>query len=75
MLNNKNDNNIIIISTRQSKGRLYPPFFRTFCFSLKLTGTLNLTQNCTLPLVKNGKIRITSCLIGNLNILGYMNML
>ena len=32
---------------------------------------LNLDQNCTLPLVKNGKIGNTSCLIGNLNILGY----
>ena len=32
-------------------------------------------QNCTLPQVKNGKIGNTICLIGNLNILGYMNML
>ena len=32
-------------------------------------------QNCTLPLVKNGKIGNTNCLIGNLIILGYMNML
>ena len=32
-------------------------------------------QNCTLPLVKSGKIGNTSCLIGSLNILGYMNML
>jgi len=32
-------------------------------------------QKCTLPLVKNGKIGNTSCLIGKLNILGYMNML
>ena len=31
-------------------------------------------QNCTLPLVKNGKIG-NSGWIGNLNILGYMNML
>ena len=31
-------------------------------------------QNCTLPLVKNGKIGNTSCLIGNLNILGYMHI-
>jgi len=31
-------------------------------------------QNCTLPLVKNGKIGNTSCLIGNLNILGHMHI-
>ena len=35
------------IKTRQSKGRLYPRrcYFRTFCFSLNLTGTLNLTKS------------------------------
>ena len=32
-------------------------------------------QNCTLPLVKNGKIGNTSCLIDNLNILGNINIL
>jgi len=31
-------------------------------------------QNCTLPLVKNGKIGNTNCLIGNRNILGYMHV-
>ena len=31
-------------------------------------------QKCTLPLVKNGKIGNTSCLLGNLNILGYMHI-
>ena len=32
-------------------------------------------QNCTLSLVKNGKIGNTSCLIDNLNILGNINIL
>ena len=32
-------------------------------------------QNCTLPLHKNGKIGNTSCLTGNVSILGYMNLL
>ena len=50
-------------------------FLRTFCFSLNLTGMLNLTKIVHLPLVKNGKIGNPSCLIGNLNILEYMNML
>ena len=36
--------------------------FRTFCFSLNLTGTLNLTKKCTLPLVKIEKMGNTSCL-------------
>ena len=31
-------------------------------------------QKCQLPLVKNGKIGNTCCLIGNLNILGYMHI-
>ena len=31
-------------------------------------------QNCTLTLIKNGKIGNTSCLIGNQNILGYMHI-
>ena len=67
------------LTTRQFKGWAISPavvffehfflehffFFRTFFF-----WTIFL-----LPLVKNGKIGNTSCLIGNLNILGYMNML
>jgi len=49
----------------QSKVRLYPVVFcKHFVFSLNLTGTLiEADQNCTLPLVKNGKIGNTSCLI------------
>ena len=31
-------------------------------------------QNCTLPLVKNGKIGNTRCLIGILNIIGYIHI-
>ena len=54
------------------QGSTPPLFFRTFCFSLNLTGTL--TKNCTLPLVNNGKIGNTSCLIGNLHIIGYMHI-
>jgi len=31
-------------------------------------------QNCTLPLVKNGKIGNKSCLIGNRTILGFIHI-
>ena len=46
-------------------------FFRTFCFSLNLTGTLNLTKIVHYHWSRMGN---TSCLIGNLKILGYMHI-
>jgi len=49
-------------------------FFRTFCFSLNLTGMLNLTKIVHYHWSRMGKIGNTSCLIGNLNILGYMHI-
>ena len=72
--------NITIYSFRQSlqfeteqgspNDGYIPSRFRTFCFSLNVEPD----QNCTLPLVKNGKTGNTSWLIGNLNILGYMHI-
>ena len=61
---------------RQSKGRLYPPpcFLRTSRFSLNLTGMLNLDNIVHYHWSRMEKIGNTICLIGNLNILGYMNI-
>ena len=41
---------------------------RSPCYST----TVEPDQNCTIPLVKNGKIGNTSCVIGNLNIIGFI---
>ena len=69
-------NIIITIITRQSKGRLYPRrcFFKNILFFSQPDWYFEPDQNCTQPLVKNGKIGNTCCLIGNLNILGYMHI-
>ena len=50
-------------------------FYYAKCFSLNLTGMLNLTKTVHYHWSRMGKKGNTNCLIGNLIILGYMNML
>ena len=64
----------LLLITRQYKGWLYIPR-RCFFVFLSTFSFVEPDQKCALPLVKNGKVGNTSCLISNLNILGYMNML
>ena len=49
-------------------------FFRKKMFFSEPDWYVEPDQNCTLPLVKNGKIGNTNCLIGNLNMIGYMHV-
>ena len=67
---------VILKLTRQSIGRLYPSrcFFQNILFFSQPDWYVEPDQNCTLPLVKNGKTGNTNCLIGNLNILGNLSM-
>ena len=73
----RNNKSMIKREIRNNKAQrtaISPLFFQNICFSLNLTVPVEPDQNCTLPGVKNGKIRNTSCLISNLNILGYKIM-
>ena len=49
--------------------------FKKILFFSQLHWYIKPDQNCTLPLVKNGKIGNTSFCISNLNILGYMHII